>query len=83
MDLLAVVYFPAVPTILLHLLYGYAATSTIKSKGKELKASGLCSSALVEFATTQEELETSQRQEMLPLPTIPLAAAPALAKGQA
>lgn len=33
-------------------------------QGKELKASGLCSSPPVEFATTQEGFETSQRQEM-------------------
>lgn len=83
MDLLAVVYFPAVPTIFLHLLYGYAATSTIKSKGKELKASGLHSSPLVEFATTQEELETSQRQEMRLSGGWWEAEAPALAEGKA
>lgn len=33
-------------------------------QGKELKASGICNSPPVEFATTQEGFETSQRREM-------------------
>lgn len=52
-------------------------------QGKELKASGLCSSPPVEFATTQEGFETSQRWEMWLPGGWWEAEAPALAEGQA